>query len=144
MSNTMRLNIPQAGELVLAAPRQAWLATLGAAAVTRHWAQKEAATMFRTLVKEGAAVESTAIRRVSAGVDASVRRASRLARSARSGVTASAASLADFATTLVRARLPAMRASIKVESAAAPRKRAAKRKAVKGSSRRRAKSIAAR
>ena len=64
MSNTIRLSVPQAGDAVLAASRQVWLATLGAAAVTREWADKRRAPVFRTLVKEGSAVESQAMRRV--------------------------------------------------------------------------------
>ena len=47
MSNTIRYDNPAA---VLAAPRQIWLATLGAVAMTREWAEKEAGTLFRTLV----------------------------------------------------------------------------------------------
>ena len=42
-----------AGETLIAASRQVWLASLGAAVVTGEWAQKEAAPLFRTLVKEG-------------------------------------------------------------------------------------------
>ena len=135
MSNSMRLRIPQAGDMV-AVPRQVWLATLGAAAVTREWAEKEAGTMFRALVKEGTVVESRAIRTVGERVEASVKRAASLARSARNGVRSSVASLAGVASTFVRARVPAMRARIEVESVAPSRKRAAKpvkraRKAVK-------------
>ena len=47
-----------AGETLIAASRQVWLASLGAAVVTGEWAQKEAAPLFRTLVKEGTAIES--------------------------------------------------------------------------------------
>lgn len=135
MSNSMRLRIPQPGDMV-AVPRQVWLATLGAAAVTREWAEKEAGTMFRALVKEGTVVESRAIRTVGERVEASVKRAASLARSARNGVRSSVASLAGVASTFVRARVPAMRARIEVESVAPSRKRAAKpvkraRKAVK-------------
>jgi hypothetical protein len=138
MSNTIRL-LPQAGDIMLAAPRQVWLATLGAAALTRHWAETKAGTTFRTLVREGSAVESIALRRVSEGVDTSVKRASRLARSARHGVGTTLASVADMASTFVRAKLPAMRARIDIERAAAPRKNArkpVKRKATKRASRR--------
>ena len=37
------------GDTVLAASRQVWLASLGAAVVTREWAQSEAGNVFRTL-----------------------------------------------------------------------------------------------
>ena len=126
MSNTMRPRIPQIGDVILAAPRQVWLATLGAAAVTRDWAEREAGSVFRALVKEGSAVESHAIRRVSEGVGRSMRTARSFASSARSGVETSVASLASGASALMRARLPALRASVAVESAASPRKRRVK------------------
>lgn len=118
MSNTIR--IAHVGDTMLAAPRQVWLATLGAAAVTRGWAGREAGTMFRALVEEGAAVESQALRRVGAQVDRSLRTARTLVSRARDGVTTSVTSLASAARTIVRTRLPAVRASLAVEAPAAP------------------------
>ena len=56
----------------IAASRQVWLASLGAAVVTRDWVQNEAGTVFKTLVKEGTAVESRAIRLVGDQLEASV------------------------------------------------------------------------
>jgi len=41
------------------ASRQVWLASLGAAVVTRDWAQSEAGNVFRSLVKVGDRLEST-------------------------------------------------------------------------------------
>ena len=141
MSNTRRLTIPQARD-ILVAPRQMWLATLGAAAVAREWADKEAGSMFRALVNEGAAVESKAIRRIGERVDTSVGHAGRLVIETRRTVTTTLASFANAASAFARAKLPAMRASV---NAPAPRKRAAKSvkrapKAAKGNatSRRRA------
>ena len=52
-------------EAAFNASRQMWLAGLGAAAVTREWARTEAGKTFRTLVKEGSAVETKAIRDLS-------------------------------------------------------------------------------
>ena len=118
MSNTIR--IAHVSDTMLAAPRQVWLATLGAAAVTRGWAGREAGTMFRALVKEGAAVESQALRRVGAQVGRSVRTARTLVSRARDGVAASVTSLVSAARTIVRTRLPAVRASLAVEAPAAP------------------------
>src|SRR6185369_15211183 len=46
------------------ASRQVWLASLGAAVVTREWAEREAGNVIRTLIKEGTAVESRAFRLV--------------------------------------------------------------------------------
>lgn len=126
MSNTMRPRIPQIGDVILAAPRQVWLATLGAAAVTRDWAEREAGSVFRALVKEGSAVESHAIRRVSDGVGRSMRKARSFASTARSGVETSVASLANGASALLRARLPATRTSVAVERESSPRRRSGK------------------
>jgi len=52
----------QISESMLAVSRQVWLASLGAAVVTREWAQKEASKTLDTLVREGTVVESRAIR----------------------------------------------------------------------------------
>jgi transposase len=65
-------------EAAINAPRQMWLASLGAAAVTRDWARTEAGKTFRTLVKEGSAVETKAIRDVSKRVESSVATATSL------------------------------------------------------------------
>jgi hypothetical protein len=97
-------------------PRQVWLATLGAAAVTREWAEKEAGGVFRTLVREGSAVESRAIRYVGRHVETSMRRAHAFAREARHGVRVSMQSLADAAS-IIRQKLPTVRAVIDVEAA---------------------------
>ena len=115
MSNTIRYGNPAA---VLAAPRQIWLATLGAAAVTREWAEKEAGTLFRTLVREGSAAETHAIRYIGSRVDTSMKAANAFARVTRKGIDASVASLARAASRL-RTRLPSVRARIDVDSAPA-------------------------
>src|SRR5512147_2974294 len=93
-------NMPY-GDAVLAASRQVWLASLGAAVVTREWAQNEAGALFRTLVKEGTAVESRTFRRVGDRFEGSITMANELWRTARSTVTSSVKQAADTATTLV-------------------------------------------
>jgi hypothetical protein len=110
---------------VLVAPRHLWLATLGAAAVTREWAERDAAVMFRSLVKEGSVVESRAIDRVGNRIGTTVRRANALARSARSGVKASVETLANAASTFVRTKLPTVRARLEVQNAATKRSKPA-------------------
>ena len=120
MSNTTRLSIPMTPAAMLAAPRHIWLATLGAAAVTREWAERDAAAMFRSLVKEGTVVESRALKNVGTRIGTSVERANALARSARSGVKASVESLASAAST------PTVRARLDVESGGVKRKPATK------------------
>jgi hypothetical protein len=102
------------GDTVRAASRQMWLAGLGAVVVTREWAEKEAGSAFRALVREGTAVESRAMRVVSDRLDTSVARADALWRQARSTVEGAVKGYADGAVSLVRRTLP------QVELAAAP------------------------
>src|SRR4051794_24748404 len=126
MSNMTRSSVTMTPAAMLAAPRHLWLATLGAAGVTRQWAERDAAAMFRSLVKEGSVVESRALDQVGNRIGTSVKRANALARSARSGVKSSVESLASAAATFVRTKLPTVRARFDVESAGARRKPAAK------------------
>ena len=69
------------------ASRQVWLASLGAAVVTRDWAQSEAGNVFRTLVKEGTLVESRTIRMVGDRLEGSIAMANAMwkRRAARCG-----------------------------------------------------------
>jgi len=107
MATTHNARALPAGEAILAASRQVWLASLGAAVVTREWAQNEAGALFRTLVKEGTAVESRTFRKVGERLEGSFSMANDLWRSARGTVTQSVKQAADTATTLVRETLPA-------------------------------------
>ena len=94
------------GDAVLAASRQVWLASLGAAVVSREWAQAEAGNVFRTLVKEGTAVESKAIRMVGEGLEESFTRANEVWRQTRSTVEATVRQLADTAVTMAQKKIP--------------------------------------
>ena len=94
------------GDAVLAASRQVWLASLGAAVVSREWAQAEAGNVLRTLVKEGTAVESKAIRMVGEGLEGSFTRANEVWRQTRSTVEAMVRQLADTAVTLAQKKIP--------------------------------------
>jgi len=124
MSSTTRLSMPiRAGAMLV--PRQMWLATLGAAAVTREWAEKEAGGVFRTLVREGSVVESHAIRFLGRRMETSMRRADELARDARNGVRGSMQSLANVAS-FIRTKLPTVRARIDVQAATPKRAKAVK------------------
>lgn len=113
-----------AGEALIAASRQVWLASLGAAVVTRDWAQNEAGALFRTLVKEGTAIESRTFRLVGERVESSISMANDLWRQTRNGVTQTVKQAADTATTLVREKLP--KRLPKVELPVAFRAKAAK------------------
>ncbi len=122
------------GDAVLAASRQVWLASLGAAVVSREWAQAEAGNVFRTLVKEGTAVESKAIRMVGEGLEVSFTRANAVWRQTRSTVEATVRQLADTAVTMAQKRIPRSLPKVKLPSmlktsAPAKTRRAAKKSA---------------
>ncbi|MCC7327949.1 MAG: phasin family protein [Burkholderiales bacterium] len=94
------------GDAVFNASRQVWLASLGAAVVSREWAQAEGSSMFRTLVKEGTAVESRTIRMVGHTLEDSFTKANSLWKQARSTVSSTVRQAADTAVTLVQTNLP--------------------------------------
>lgn len=94
------------GETVKFASRQVWLASLGAAVVTREWANQEAGKLFGTLVREGTAVELRAIRFIGTRIEAPVARANAIIGRARSTLQEAVKDYADGALTLVRDTLP--------------------------------------
>lgn len=102
MLNTINVRAANVGDSVFVASRQVWLASLGAAVVTREWAEKEAGTVFRHLVKEGSVIESRAVRMVGDRLETSFERANALWRSARSTVTSTVKTYADTAVALAR------------------------------------------
>ncbi len=106
MRNAIQGRSNQVGNNVFAASRQVWLAGLGAAVVTRDWAEREAGGVFRTLVKEGTAVESKAFRLVGDQVESSMTRANVLWKKTRVTVETTVRAYADTAVTLVRKSLP--------------------------------------
>jgi hypothetical protein len=116
------------GEDALAASRQVWLASLGAAVVTRDWVQTEATRTFRTLVKEGTAVESRAVAFVGDRLELSMNQANRLWKQTRTTVEATVKHAADAAVTLANTALPKSLPRIELPLAVkpAPAKRAAK------------------
>ena len=86
MLNVFQQRANRVGDTVFAASRQVWLAGLGAAVVTRDWAEKEASGVFRTLVREGTAVESRAIRLVGDQVESSVTKANVVLKRTRTAI----------------------------------------------------------
>ena len=117
------MNAGRLADAALAASRQVWLAGLGAAAVTRHWAQNEAGNTLRALIKEGSAVETQAIRVLGSGVETSLATASSIWTRTREQVRATVTALADTAV----AALPKLKAPGHVTrkaSVAKPRKTA--------------------
>jgi hypothetical protein len=110
-------------DAAFAASRQVWLAGLGAAAVTRHWAKNDAGNTLRALIKEGSAVETQAIRVLGSSVETSLATASSIWNRTREQVRATVTSLADTAV----AALPRLKAPVKVSrrtAVAKPRKAA--------------------
>jgi hypothetical protein len=123
MLETINARAASAGDVLISASRQLWLASLGAAVVTREWAGKEAGGMFRTLVREGTAVESRAFRFVGDRLDTSFNQANTLWKRARRTVASTVRTYADGAATLVRDRLP-----MELPRPIAPARRVAKTK----------------
>lgn len=124
------LRTASAGDVLFNASRQLWLAGLGAAVVTREWAEKEAGGVFRTLVREGTTVESRAFRIVGDRLDTSFTRANALWKRARRVLTTSVRGYGDTAATLMRDSLPVHIAPVK-PVAKKPAKRARKAAASK-------------
>ena len=107
------------------ASRKVWLASLGAAVVTREWAQAEAPKVIRSLVKEGTLVESRTIRVVGDRLEGTFTRANMIWRRAQSTVRQAAGN----AITLVQSNLPTVKLPAMFAPAAKPaaaKKRAAK------------------
>jgi len=138
MRITVQASSNQWSGAALAASRQVWLAGLGAAVVSREWLGKEAGQAFRTLVREGTAVESRAIRLLGDQIENSVTRANALWRQTRNTVHSTVQQAAGTAVTFVKDTLPRVelvtKPGVKARpQPAAPAKRA--RKAVKPAAR---------
>jgi Poly(hydroxyalcanoate) granule associated protein (phasin) len=104
------MNTSRLADAAFAASRQVWLAGLGAAAVTRHWAKNDAGNTLRALIKEGSAAETRAIRVLGNGVETSLATASSVWNRTREQVRATVTALADSAV----AALPKLKAPVKV------------------------------
>lgn len=136
MRTTNQFRSNPIGDAVFNYPRQVWLASLGAAVVTRDWAQGEAGNAFRTLVKQGTAVESKAIRLVGDRLEDSISRANAAWKQARTTVQSTVKQAADSAVTLVQSNFPKSLSKVTLPamltpSAPAKAKRAYKKPAVK-------------
>jgi hypothetical protein len=117
------MNAGRLADAAFAASRQVWLAGLGAASVTRHWARNDAGRTLRALIKQGSAVETQAMRVLGNGVETSLATASSIWNRTREQVRSTVTAIADTAA----AALPQMKASVKVRRsapAAKPRKAA--------------------
>ena len=129
MRNTIQIRNNPMGEAVFTASRQVWLAGLGAAVVTREWAQADAGKVFRNLVKEGTAVESRTFRLVGDRLETSFTRANALWRQTRRTVSTRVRKVADTAVTLVQENLPKALPKVTLPAMLMPAKAPAKKRA---------------
>ncbi|MEO7157464.1 MAG: phasin family protein, partial [Vicinamibacterales bacterium] len=129
-TTTISLQPRQISESMFAVSRQMWLAGLGAAVVTREWVQKEAGATMKSLVREGAVVESRAIRFVGDQIEASMTRANSVWMQTRRTVESTVKQAAETSVALAQQVLPRTLPRIAlpgVVKAAKARKPAAKR-----------------
>lgn len=94
------------GEAAIVASRQMWLASLGAAVVTRDWVQTEAGDMFKALIKEGTVVESQAVRFVGDRLETSFSAANSVWKETRRTVESTVKQAADAAVSFAQQVLP--------------------------------------
>ncbi len=136
MRTTIQFRTNPVGDAVFNASRQVWLASLGAAAVTREWAQTEAGKVFRTLVKEGTVVESRTIRVFGHRIESSFAQANHLWKQTRTTVQSTVKQAANTAVTLVQNNLPKSLPKVTLPAMLVPaqptkRKSTAKKRTVK-------------
>ena len=113
-------------EAAVLTSRQVWLASLGAAVVTRDWVQTEAGDVFKTLVKEGTVVESRAIRFVGDRIEDSVSIANTVWKETRRTVESTVKHAADTAVSIAQQVLPKSLPKFELPLVATPRKPRAK------------------
>ena len=106
LKTNLNLQPNRLGEAAIAASRQMWLASLGAAVVTRDWVKGEAGDMFKTLVKEGTVVESRAFRFVGDRIETSVSIANTVWKETRKTVESTVKQAADTAVGIAQQVLP--------------------------------------
>jgi hypothetical protein len=126
------LNAGRVADAARAASRQVWLAGLGAAIVTRDWARNDAGHVFRTLIKEGEAVETRAVRVIGKQIDSSLVIAASTWNKARHTALSTVNGLIDTAATAWPRLKPAVAAASKKP---AKRKNVAKARRAKRSGR---------
>jgi len=106
LKSSQALQPNRLGEAALAASRKVWLASLGAAVVTRDWVQTEAGGAFKTLVREGAIVESQAVRLVGDRIETSFSMANSVWKETRRTVESTVKQAADAAVSFAQQVLP--------------------------------------
>jgi len=126
-TTTMSFQPREISESMLAASRQVWLASLGAAAVTREWVQNEAGRTMKSLVREGTAVESRAIRFIGDQIEASMSQANSVWTQTRRTVESTVKQATDTAAALAQQVLPKTLPKFTLPIVAASKKPAPKR-----------------
>ena len=106
LKSNLTLQPNRISEAAIHASRQMWLASLGAAVVTRDWVQTEAGGVFKTLVKEGTVIESRAIRFVGDRIETSVSFANSVWKETRKTVESTVKQAADTAVSIAQQVLP--------------------------------------
>jgi hypothetical protein len=106
LKSNLTLQPNRISEAAIHASRQMWLASLGAAVVTRDWVQSEAGGVFKTLVKEGTVIESRAIRFVGDRIGTSVSFANSVWKETRKTVESTVKQAADTAVSIAQQVLP--------------------------------------
>jgi len=106
LKSNLTLQPNRISEAAIHASRQMWLASLGAAVVTRDWVQSEAGDVFKTLVKEGTVIESRAIRFVGDRIETSVSLANSVWKETRKTVESTVKQAADTALSIAQQVLP--------------------------------------
>ena len=106
LKSTLALQPNRIGEAAIAASRQVWLASLGAAVVTRDWMQTEARGAFKALVREGSVVESQAVRLVGDRLETSISIANTAWKETRRTVESTVKQAADAAVSFAQQVLP--------------------------------------
>ena len=119
------INVNRVADAALVASRQVWLASLGAAVVTREWARKDAGHMFRALVKEGSTVESRAVRVLGRKIESSIALATTTWNRARDTARTTVGGLVETAA----AALPAFKAPATKRSSKATARKPSRAKA---------------
>ena len=106
LKSSLNLQPNRLGEAAIVASRQVWLASLGAAVVTRDWVQTEAGDMFKALIKEGTVVESQAVRYVGDRLETSFSAANSVWKETRRTVESTVKQAADAAVSFAQQVLP--------------------------------------
>ena len=131
MKSNLNLQPNRLGEAAVNASRQVWLASLGAAVVTRDWVQTEAGGVFKALVKEGTVVESRAIRFVGDRIENSVSLANSIWKETRRNVESTVKQAADAAVTFAQQILPRSLPAFAFETSGAAKPAKAAKRTVK-------------